>query len=72
MILYGRSYWERVLRIDALVEAGAVSPRDTALFTYAETPEDAFEQLRESLTRFHLEQPGGGSGELPDIAHTRR
>ena len=78
VILYGRDYWERVLRVDALVEAGAVSPRDRDLFTFAETPEDAFEQLRESLTRFHLqpaeegEHREHGDDLLPEIAHTRR
>ncbi len=73
VILYGRSYWTRVLNIDALVEAGAVSRRDCDLFTFADTPEEAFEQLEASLTRFHLNGEGEPSENLiPEIAHTRR
>ncbi len=74
VILYGRAYWERVLNIEALIEAGAVSPRDRNLFTYADTPEEAFRQLKASLTEFHLhERQEEESEELaPEIAHTRR
>ncbi len=74
VILYDRGYWERVLNVDALVEAGAVSPRDRGLFTFAETPEEAFAQLQASLTRYHLRAPDQEDPEnlLPEIAHTRR
>ncbi len=74
VILYGRGYWERILNIDALVEAGAVSPRDRNLFTFAETPEEAFAQLQASLIEYHLRTPEQESPEnlLPEIAHTRR
>ena len=74
VILYDRGYWERVLNIGALVEAGAVSPRDRDLFTFAETPEEAFAQLQASLTEYHLQTPEQESPEnlLPEIAHTRR
>ena len=73
VILYGREYWERVLNVDALIEAGAVSARDRGLYSFADTPEDAFTLLRDSLIRFHL-QPGEDDPEnmLPEIAHTRR
>ena len=74
VILYDRGYWERVLNIDALVEAGAVSPRDRDLFTFAETPQEAFAQLQASLSGYHLQTPEQESPEnlLPEIAHTRR
>ena len=57
VLLYGRAYWERVFNIDALIHAGAVSPRVRDLFTFADTPEDAFAHLQESLTRDHLAGP---------------
>ncbi len=73
VILYGRAYWDRVLNIDALVEAGAVAPRDRSLFTFADTPGEAFARLKESLTEFHLNEGGEGETEevLPEIARTR-
>jgi uncharacterized protein (TIGR00730 family) len=74
VLLYGRAYWERVLNIEALIDAGAVSPQSRNLFTYADTPEDAFEHLKDSLTRFHLasEAPDPGADHLPEISHTRK
>ena len=74
VILYGRSYWERVLNIDALIEAGAVSPRDRNLLAYADTPDEALALLQASLTRFHLQAQDSENPEnlLPEIAHTRR
>ncbi len=73
VILYGRAYWERVLNVDALVEAGAVSPRDRRLFSYADSPEEAFARLRASLMDQLREEEGRPpEGSIPEIAHTRR
>ena len=41
------------------------------LFQIADTPEDAFELLRDGLTRNHLE-PEAQEADVPDIAQTRR
>ena len=77
IIFYGSSYWKPVVNLDILVDKGAISPRDLDLFEYADTPESAFEMLRENLTRYHL-QPDLGhpyaedEGALaPEIARTR-
>ncbi|WP_370245726.1 TIGR00730 family Rossman fold protein [Acidipila sp. EB88] len=72
VLLYGRAYWERVLNLDALIEAGAVSERDRNLFSFADTPEDALRLLQQSLTSIH-QQPEAEDGEppVPEIAHTR-
>jgi uncharacterized protein (TIGR00730 family) len=74
VLLYGREYWERVVNIDALVQAGAVSPRSRDLFTFADTPEDAFALLKDNLSRFHLKAgaPDPGRDHLPEITHTRK
>jgi uncharacterized protein (TIGR00730 family) len=74
VILFGRSYWERILNIEDLAEAGAISTRDHKLFTFADTPEDAFALLQSSLQQFHLNaEPAQDSEYLaPEIAHTRR
>ncbi len=70
VLLYGSNYWQQVLNLDVLVDKGTISPRDRELFDFADTPEKAFEILRDGLTKNHLEREL--DGELPDIAQTRR
>jgi len=72
VVLYGPSYWEKVLNLDILVDKGAISPRDRELFHVADRPEEAFEILREGLTRNHLEPESAQEAEVPEIAGTRR
>jgi uncharacterized protein (TIGR00730 family) len=54
VVIYGSEYWKRVFNLDALVDTGAISPKDIELFQYADTPEQAFELLRAGLTENHL------------------
>jgi uncharacterized protein (TIGR00730 family) len=54
VVVYGSDYWKRVFNMDALVDTGAISPKDIELFQYADTPEDAFELLRTGLTENYL------------------
>jgi uncharacterized protein (TIGR00730 family) len=54
VVIYGPEYWKRVFNLDALVDTGAISPKDIELFQYADTPEQAFEMLRKGLTENHL------------------
>src|SRR5438874_2107965 len=42
VVIYGSEYWNRVLNLDALVEAGAISPNDRNMFRIIDTPEEAF------------------------------
>jgi uncharacterized protein (TIGR00730 family) len=72
VLLYGSSYWQQVINLDVLVDKGAISPRDKDLFQLADTPESAFEILREGLTRNHLEPESARETDMPDIAKTRR
>ena len=55
VIVYGKEYWNRVLNLEALVDAGTISPEDVNGFTMVDTPEEAFEVLKEGLTKFHLQ-----------------
>lgn len=55
VLIYGSSYWNQVFNLDVLVDKGAISPKDRELFEFADTPEEAFEKLKEGLTRDHLE-----------------
>jgi uncharacterized protein (TIGR00730 family) len=69
IIVYGSSYWKKVINMDMLVEKGAISPKDLDLFQFADTPEDAFRILKEGLTKYHLEgiaADQAGAGPIPD------
>jgi len=72
VIVYGREYWSRVLNLEALADAGAISPEDTKLFNFCDTPQEAFECLKEGLTKYHLQPQAArpASEEGPEIAKT--
>jgi uncharacterized protein (TIGR00730 family) len=61
VVIYGSSYWKKVVNMDMLVEKGAISPKDLDLFQFADTPEEAFRILKEGLTKYHLEHAAAGT-----------
>ncbi len=71
VVIYGSEYWHRVINFQAFVDAGTVSPQDIELFKFADTPEDAFEFLRDGLTKYHLGEQPKKKEVLPEIAKTR-
>jgi uncharacterized protein (TIGR00730 family) len=70
VILYGREYWDQVLNLKPMAEWGAIAEKDVELLRYADTPADAFEQLRSHLVEHHLE-PTDGPAKAPGLAITR-
>jgi uncharacterized protein (TIGR00730 family) len=86
VLVYGSAYWNEVFNLKALVDKGAISPKDCELFQFADSPEQAFELLKEGLTREHLEPEaerarliGASEAEVdddnqmrPEIAKTRK
>ena len=71
VIIYGKEYWNKVLNLDALVEAGAIAPEDLKLFCVCDSPQEAFDILKEGLTRLHLQPPAAKPAEeFPEIAKT--
>jgi uncharacterized protein (TIGR00730 family) len=70
VVIYGKEYWDRVINFQALVDAGTISPKDLDLFHWVNSPEEAFEYLREDLTKHHLDFQILRDKE-PDIAKTR-
>ena len=71
VIVYGKEYWNRILNFAALADAGTISPEDMNGFTMCDTPEEAFEVLKDGLTRYHLQpQPRQTAEEGPEIAKT--
>ena len=72
VIIYGSEYWNRVINFQAFVDAGTVSPQDLDLIKVVDNPEEAFESLRDGLTKYHLGSTPKKQGEvLPEIAKTR-
>jgi uncharacterized protein (TIGR00730 family) len=54
VVIYGPEYWKKVFNLEVLVDTGAISPKDLDLFQFADTPEQAFELLRQGLTENYL------------------
>jgi uncharacterized protein (TIGR00730 family) len=86
VVIYGSSYWRNVINLELLAEKGAIAMADLELFQFADTPEEAFELLKNGLTVNHLEsdyerrraesipdEPAPSAQEMmgPDIAKTR-
>src|SRR6202140_4379893 len=74
VVIYGSEYWHRIMNFQAFVEAGTIAPEDLNLFKFVDTPEDAFNFLRDGLTEYHLGgQPKKEKEQetLPEIAKTR-
>ena len=72
VIIYGSEYWNRIINFQAFVDAGAVSQEDLKLFKIVDSPDEAFDFLRDGLTNYHLGGTPKKQGEvLPEIAKTR-
>jgi hypothetical protein len=69
--LYGSDYWKDVLDLKPMSEWGAIADQDTELLHHANTPAEAFEQLRAHLVEHHLEPPTPQEAAAPGIAKTR-
>ena len=54
LVIFGRSYWEEVLNIDAMVEWGTIGEEDKDLFKMVETVDEAYDFLTSELTRHYL------------------
>ena len=69
VILYGREYWDEVLNVKPMAEWGAIADKDVELLHYADTPADAFDQLRRHLEEHHIEPDK--PAKAPGLAITR-
>ena len=69
VILYGRDYWDQVLNVKPMAEWGAIAEKDIELLHYADTPADAFDQLRRHLEEHHIEPDK--PAKAPGLATTR-
>jgi predicted Rossmann-fold nucleotide-binding protein len=53
IILFGRDYWSNVIDFQFLADSGVIQDAHLDLFTYAETPEEAWQQILD----FHAAHP---------------
>jgi uncharacterized protein (TIGR00730 family) len=53
IILFGRDYWSRVIDFQFLADSGVIADHNLDLFTYAETPEEAWQQILDFHARSH-------------------
>ncbi len=53
IILFGRDYWSRVIDFQFLADSGVIGDHHLDLFTYAETPEEAWQQILDFHAKKH-------------------
>jgi uncharacterized protein (TIGR00730 family) len=48
LLLFGESFWRRVIDFDVLIEAGTISPEDVHLMTFVDDAETAWNHIRQA------------------------
>jgi hypothetical protein len=71
VLLYGRSYWEEVLNLKAMVKHGTISKKDINLFTFVDSPEEAFRLLRGDISKHYLKRRSGAKTRS-DARHVKK
>ncbi len=59
IVLFGTSFWDKVLNLQALVDFGTISAEDLTLFYKTDDVEDAYNFIIDELTENALASPGG-------------
>jgi uncharacterized protein (TIGR00730 family) len=49
IVLYSEEFWKNLINFDYLVDMGMISKSDLSLFTYANTPQEAFDYITKEL-----------------------
>ena len=58
IVLFGKSFWEKVIDFDALVEFGTISASDLDLFLTTDSVDEAYDYLTTQLEKHALADPG--------------
>ncbi len=58
MVLFGASYWNDVINMDALVRYGTISEKDIDLMMRTDSVDEAFEFITNELITYNLDRPG--------------
>jgi len=54
ILIYGRSYWDRVLNWRQMVRSGTIDEREYNVLQFADTVDEAFDRVKAGLVKFHL------------------
>jgi hypothetical protein len=54
LVLYGRDYWRRIINFDEMAQRGMINKEDLELFSFADTPEEAFDILKTGIQENYL------------------
>jgi len=54
IVVYGTEFWNDILNLDAMARWGVISHSDLDLFTFADSPKEAFTYLTTELERIYL------------------
>ena len=46
IVLFGSSYWQRLINFDVLIEEGTISAKDLSLFHYVDEPQEAWDIIK--------------------------
>jgi uncharacterized protein (TIGR00730 family) len=71
VVVYGRKYWDEVVRMQSLAEWGAIGQSDLDLVHFSDTPDEAFEYLREHLLAVDQQPAHAQEATAPALAKTR-
>ncbi len=71
VVLYGNDYWDEILNLKPLADWGAINEPDLKLLCRRDTPESAFEALRDHLVKHHIVPATRQEEKAPGIAKTR-
>src|SRR5215470_2526655 len=55
ILIYGRRYWDEVLHLKAMERWGMISPNEFKLLKFADTVDEAFNVVRATLEKYHME-----------------
>ena len=58
MVLFGTSFWDKVVDLEALVEHGTISPGDLDLLHHTDSVDDAFDYVTKGLMEDAIDKPG--------------
>ncbi len=55
IIVYGEDFWKKIVNFDELVRTGVISKEDLDLFKFVNTPEEAFNYLKEEMSKIFID-----------------
>lgn len=58
LLLFGSSFWSKVINFDALVEMGTIAPEDLSLLSVVDTAEEGWAVIQKHYNLPHINLPG--------------